>query len=115
MFSCRHNKYNHLSASIAKIGEREPCGESFSRLFPPVPGTSIVRASSAISVGGRIADLESFLVSRNGKPLYCYECIFHTIGEYELSIAMTYNNETDRLAMCRSLDGSRFGEVAKNS
>ena len=108
-FFCRHDKYNHLSATVTKIGEREPCGDTFTRLFPSLPGTAIERAASAISVGGKFFDLQSFLITKNGIPVYCFECIFHTLGEYELSIAMTYNDETRRVLMCRSLDGSHFG------
>lgn len=118
IFSCSYDKFNRLSAAIAEAGtaspdqlffSREDCRDRLYRMFSRIAHGEIIPASSAISVGGLSFDLHSFLITRNSKPVICFEYMCRLIGGYELSISMTYNNETQRLKMCRCLDESTFG------
>jgi hypothetical protein len=87
---------------------REDCKEKLSRSFSRIPQSRIERSTSSCSIGGVAFEQHSFLIIRNGKPILCFDYIYQIIGEYELAIALSYNNETPRQELFRCLEESRF-------
>ena len=117
VFSCHYDKFNSLSGAIVRVHgfsleeiqlSREDCMDRLARMFSRISNTSLERSSTNIRVGGMEFEQHTFLIRRNGRPIICFEYLCQTIGEYELSFSITYNNETHRQAMFKCLEESKF-------
>ena len=117
VFSSHFDKFNLIAGSICKVtgftaeqvySSREDCKDKLTRLFSKIPQSKIERSTITCIVGGIEFEQHSFLVIRNGKPIFCMEYIYQVINEHELAISMTYNNETKRQEMFNCLRDSEF-------
>lgn len=117
IFSAHFDKFNLIAGSICKINgfttdqihsSREDCKGKLMRLFSRIPQSKIERSSSTCIAGGIVFEQHSFLIVRNGKPILCMDYLYQVIGEHELAISITYNNETCRQEMFKCLEGSEF-------
>jgi len=124
LFDADFNKFNRMAGSLSSISSHSPDQIAHSRqeskgrmvqILSRIPQSVIERNDSTCMVGGLLFDKHSFLVIRNGKPIICIECIYQIVGEYELSVSVTYNNETCRQEMIQCLEESQFIPNASSS
>jgi len=117
LFTAEFNQFNRISGSIANIrgftGEqiqatREDCKGKLTQFFSRIPQSRIERSNATCTIGGISFEQHSFLIIRNGKPILCYDYVCQIIGDYELSVALSYNNETRRQELFESLQQSHF-------
>jgi len=117
LFSAYADKLNQISSSYSSIKgsspdqihfSREDCKDRLLRLFSQIPQVQIERSSNFCDVGEISFEQSSFLIVREGKPIFCMEYIYQNIGEIELSFSMTYNNETHRQSMFKCLEKATF-------
>lgn len=117
IFSSYYDRFNSLSAAIIEINGASPdqielsrtdCDDRLFRLYSKIENSTVDRQTSTINVGGLQFQQFSYLIRRGGKPILCYEYSYRTIGDYEFSISMTYNNETQRQTMTDCLADSKF-------
>ena len=123
VFSAPFDKFNLIAGSICKItgftteqiySSREDCKGKLIRLFSHIPQSKIERSTTTCIVGGIEFEQHSFLVIRNGKPIFCMEYIYQVINDHELAISMTHNNETWRQEMFNCLKDSEFSSSESN-
>jgi len=124
LFSAHADKLNQIASSYSSIKgfspnqihfTREDCQDRLIRLFSQIPQAQIERSSNICNVGEVSFEQSSFLIVRNGKPVFCMEYIYQVVGEVELSFSMTYNNETHRQSMFKCLAKSTFANMRSAS